>query len=237
MRAHILQHVPFEGPGSIGRWLAERGAEITTARLYESADFPALDDIDLLVVMGGPMSINDEATLPWLAPEKRYIGEAIATGRPVLGICLGAQLMAASQGARVYPGPEKEIGWFPVMSTGPVANAFRFPERFSAFHWHGETFELPANGVRLARSAGCEQQAFQIGARAIGLQFHLETTPESARELIAHSRHELVPGRYIQTESELLSADASHYQGINRLMTQVLDYLTRPTPSGHRRDH
>ncbi|WP_111642818.1 type 1 glutamine amidotransferase [Marinimicrobium alkaliphilum] len=227
MRAHILQHVPFEGPGSIGHWLKARQAEVTTTRLFESTAFPAVAEIDLLVIMGGPMSINDEDTLPWLAPEKRFIGEAIAAGLPVIGICLGAQLMAASQGARVYPGPEKEIGWFPVEAIEHCADAFVFPPTFMAFHWHGETFELPTHAVHLARSAGCTNQAFQIGERAIGLQFHLETTPESAADIIDHSRHELVAERYIQSEAELLSADAGDYAGLNRLMVQVLNYLVR----------
>lgn len=227
MRAHILQHVPFEGPGSIGHWLQARQAEVTTTRLFESTAFPALTEIDLLVIMGGPMSINDEDSLPWLVPEKRFIGKAIAAGLPVIGICLGAQLMAASQGARVYPGPNKEIGWLPVEAIEHGADALVFPPTFMAFHWHGETFELPAHAVHLARSAGCDNQAFQIGARAIGLQFHLETTPESAADIIEHCRHELVPERYIQSETELLSADVDDYVGLNRLMAQVLDYLTR----------
>lgn len=110
MRAHYFQHVPFEGLGSIAPWLAAAGFEITSTRFFVSTELPDLNDIDLLVVMGGPMSVNDEAKLPWLVPEKRFIREAIKAGKPVLGICLGAQLIAGAAGTRIYRNPVKEIG-------------------------------------------------------------------------------------------------------------------------------
>ena len=114
MRAHYLQHVEFEGLGSIEPWLKAAGYEITNTRLFESAKLPDLKKIDLLIVMGGPMSVNDEDDFPWLVSEKKFIREAINSGKPVLGICLGAQLIASATGARVYRNPIKEIGWFPI---------------------------------------------------------------------------------------------------------------------------
>jgi len=227
MRIHVLQHVAFEGPGSILSWAQSRSATVTTTRFFENASLPEQSAFDLLVVLGGPMSVNDEAELPWLVGEKRFVRESVESGKPVLGICLGAQLIASSLGARVYPGPHKEIGWFPVYACGRDPDAFAFPDRTEVFHWHGETFDLPGGAVRLARSDACPHQAFQIGARAIGLQFHLETTPESADALIANCCRELVPAPYVQSEQQLRSAPASRYAGINRLMTSVLAYITR----------
>ena len=225
MRVHILQHEPFEGLGSIEAWLSQRGARVSFTRFYELAPLPAFDNLDLIIALGGSMSVNDEAQLPWLREEKRFLAGAMAHHQPVLGICLGAQLIASALGARVYPGPEKEIGWFPVFAEPVVPGAFAFPATLEVFHWHGETFDLPPGAVHLASSAVCRNQAFQMGARTIGLQFHLETTPESASAMITHGSDELVPQRYIQTAAALRSVPSAHYAGINALMTSVLDYL------------
>lgn len=232
MRVHVLQHVHFEGPGSIATWLAAKGAEVSSTRFFEAARLPSPAGIDLIIALGGPMSVNDEAEFPWLRDEKRFIAEAIAGGQAVLGICLGAQLIASAMGARVYPGKEKEIGWYPVFAEAATPGHFAFPARTAVFHWHGETFDLPTGAAHLASSVACRNQAFQIGARAIGLQFHLETTPESAAALIAHCAGELVPGRYIQPEAKLRQAPAAGYAEINRLMTRVLEYLVRDPITG-----
>ncbi|MCB1756104.1 MAG: type 1 glutamine amidotransferase [Gammaproteobacteria bacterium] len=231
MRAHYLQHVPFEGLGSIEVWLQNAGYEVSSSRFYESWELPRIEDIDLLVVMGGPMSVNDEANHPWLVEEKKFIGRAIQSGKPTLGICLGAQLIASSTGGRVYPNPAGEIGWFPVRT---VANentaAFRFPQEVEVFHWHGETFDLPAGAVRLAESEACKNQAFQLGEHVIGLQFHLETTPASAQAIVENCRDELIEGQYIQSEAEILSAPDERYTQINGLMENILDHLHSGRP-------
>jgi GMP synthase-like glutamine amidotransferase len=227
MRAHYLQHVPFEGLGSIGPWLAAAGYEISATRFFDSPALPDPEHPDLLVVMGGPMSVNDETAFPWLAAEKAFVRRVVESGTPVLGICLGAQLIAAAMGSKVYRGPEKEIGWHPVrgvVSAGG-STAFRFPPEAEVFHWHGETFDLPVGATLLASSAACENQAFQIGRSAIGLQFHLETTPESAREIVTNCRDELVSAPYIQTEEAILAAGPERYRAINRMMGEVLAYL------------
>ena len=206
MRAHYLQHVPFEGLGSIRSWLTVAGYEITHTRFFESTALPDRNEIDLLVVMGGPMSVNDEVNFPWLVQEKQFIYSAIQAGKPVFGVCLGAQLIASAMGARVYKNRLKEIGWFPVQSIPSIGEpTFRFPPSVMVFHWHGETFDLPSGAVRLARSEGCENQAFQLGQSVIGLQFHLETTPESARKIISHCRAELLPSRYVQSETAIVT--------------------------------
>ena len=229
MRAHYLQHVPFEGLGSIEPWLRGAGYEITSSPLFRSAELPELEMVDLLIVMGGPMSVNDEDEFPWLIAEKRFVRCAIEAGKPVLGICLGAQLIASSLGARVYRNRCKEIGWFPVQGVPRpgLSSTFPFPPTMEVFHWHGDTYDLPPGAVLLARSEGCPNQAFQIGSRVIGLQFHLETTPESARAIVSHFRAELSPAKYVQSEATILEAAPEKYQAINDLMAEMLGFLTR----------
>jgi GMP synthase-like glutamine amidotransferase len=215
--------------------LDSRGYETACTRTFESVDLPDPDAVDLLVVLGGPMSVNDESQFPWLVAEKRFVRAMVERGTPVLGICLGAQMIASAMGAKVFANPVREIGWLPVHavpSSGGAAT-FAFPPSQMAFHWHGETFELPRGAVRLARSEGCENQAFQLGARAIGLQYHLETTPQSAHDLVIHCRNELVPSTYVQTAEEILAAKPTRYRSINDLMGRVLCFLTG-TPATER---
>lgn len=226
MRAHYLQHVPFEGLGSIEPWLRAAGYEITSTRFFESPRLPDLNEVDVLVALGGPMSVNNEEGFPWLLQEKQFIRSAIEAGKPVLGICLGAQLIASAMGARVYPNRVKEIGWFPVHAAHLDDRAcFRFPKATDVFHWHGETFDLPSGAIRLAQSDGCKNQAFQLGKSVIGIQFHLETTPETARDIVANCRAELSPSRYVQSEAAILAAGPEKYRIINGLMADVLSFL------------
>lgn len=226
-RAHYLQHAPFEGIGSIESWLMKAGYMISATQFHESPSLPKVGDVDLVIVMGGPMSVNDEDIYPWLATEKQFIHDLITAGKPVLGICLGAQLIANALGARVYKNPVKEIGWFPVTGISSRHDShFTFPSSINVFHWHGETFDLPPGAIHLARSEACEYQAFQIGSSVMGLQFHLETTPESARVFILNGRDELQLAPYIQSESSLLAVPPEQYRAINNLMSDVLGYLT-----------
>jgi GMP synthase-like glutamine amidotransferase len=229
MRAHCLQHVAFEGLGSIAPWLENAGYDITFTRFFESPVLPRLEEIDFLVAMGGPMSVHDELDHPWLVQEKAFIRSAVRARKPLLGVCLGAQLIAAATGGRVYPNPCREIGWFPVRAIPPAGElplaVFRFPPEAEVFHWHGETFDLPPGAVHLAGSEACRNQAFQLGPSAIGLQFHLETTPESMREIMANCREELVPSAYVQSEAVLLATPADRFKIANGLMGGVLSFL------------
>jgi GMP synthase-like glutamine amidotransferase len=225
VNVHVVQHAPFEGLGSIGTWLDERRARIGWTRLYARDPLPVPDGIDLLIVLGGPMSVNDEARLPWLVAEKQALRDCIARGVPVLGVCLGAQLIASALGARVVRAPQPEIGWFPVEAVPTPEGTLRLPERCSVFHWHGETFDLPAGALRLARSAVCENQAFQVERHVIALQFHLEMTRGGARAMVENCGAELVPGPYVQSERELRAVPVAGYAETNALMGDVLEYL------------
>ena len=226
MHVQVLQHVPFEGLGSIESWLRKKGAAVNYSKLFQGDPIPEVAGFDLIIVLGGPMSVNDEQQYHWLRGEKRFVADAVDAGKSVLGICLGAQLIANSLGARVYSGLQKEIGWFPVMGEKASPGAFTFPKSIEAFHWHGETFDLPRGARLLARSEAFAHQAFQIGDRVLGLQFHLETTPENVDALIANCRHELATQRYVQNEAQLRAASRHAYGKINALMVEVLEFLT-----------
>ena len=230
MRIHVLQHVSFEGPARIAHWARARGHTLTVSHLYAGDPLPELDAFDRLVVMGGPMGVADEAEHSWLRPEKARIADAIAGGRSVAGVCLGAQLIAEVLGARVYRNAHKEIGWFPVQLT-EAGRAEPFceglPEEQTVFHWHGDTFELPAGAVHLARSAACEHQAFVLDGRVLGLQFHLESTPDSVDAICTHGADEIRHDTWVQTAEQMCAASAEHYAGIYRTLEVLLDRLSQ----------
>jgi GMP synthase-like glutamine amidotransferase len=227
MNVHYFQHVPYEDLGSIERWMTAKSAQISATKFYEDTYLPKVHEIDWLIVMGGPMSANDERTYPWLQAEKRFIAEAIENNKIVLGVCLGAQLIASSLGAQVFPNRNREIGWFPVERLASRENLGLkniFPEHLEVFHWHGDTFDLPARAVHLARSVGCEHQAFCFGERVLGLQFHLEATPITVKALTEHCKSDLVPGRYVQSAAEMVSVP-SRFHRINEMMDALLDHF------------
>jgi GMP synthase (glutamine-hydrolysing) len=227
MNIHYLQHVPFEDLGSVKTWATHNGHRITATRFFAGDSLPSPEQIDWLIVLGGPMNIYEQDQFPWLAREKRFIEKAIQAGKVVLGICLGAQLVADVLGARVYRNPAKEIGWFPIEKTEAAASSALFaatPVEIEAFHWHGDTFELPAGAIHIARSEACENQAFIYAERVIGLQFHLEMTRQGAERLITHCAQEIVAGPFIQT-AEMMLSDASRFQKINEALDSLLTRL------------
>ena len=222
MKLHWLQHVPFEGLGIIEKWAIENDFTLSCTRLYAGEKLPAVETFDWLVVMGGPMGIYDYDEHPWLVAEKEFIKQAIDANKTVLGICLGAQLMADVLGAKVYPGPEKEIGWFPIQRSEGSPNLL--PEELTVFHWHGDTFEIPEGAIRLASSDACENQGFIYNHRAVGLQFHMETTPESMEALIKNCGEELIDAPHIQT-AEQIRNESPRIEKINDAMEYLLNAL------------
>jgi GMP synthase-like glutamine amidotransferase len=230
MRIHHLQHVPFEGLGSIEAHLLERGDRLSATHLYRNESLPTVDSFDALIVMGGPMGVTDVQDYPWLTAETQLIAAAIAAGKKVLGICLGAQLIAAAFGAKVYRNRDREIGWWPVMRTAAASpESGLLPESCVPFHWHGDTFDLPDGTVQLASSAACEQQAFALGTQVIGLQFHLEATPDAARDLIRHGGDDLDGSPYVQTAEQMLD-NIDRFAASNLLMANLLDRWLETSP-------
>lgn len=228
MKLHYLQHVPFEGPANIESWAKKNCRDISATHLYRLEKPPSPDAFDWLVVIGGPMNIYEQKEYPWLAAEKEFIREAIESDKIVLGICLGAQLIADVLGGRVVRNKYKEIGWFPVDLLPGAANSgpfFGFPDEFMAFHWHGDTFSLPPEAVMLAESEACPAQAFSYNdGRVLGLQFHLESSTESVWSLVQNCSEELVDGEYIQGPDDILQRK-EYFEEINRSMMLLLENM------------
>ncbi|MEO9209743.1 MAG: type 1 glutamine amidotransferase [Ginsengibacter sp.] len=227
LRIHYLQHVPYEGIGFIETWANKNLHTLTATKLYVQPTLPEINDFDWLIIMGGPMSVNDEAIHPWLKEEMRLIKLAIESNKTVIGICLGAQLVAKALGARVYPNLLKEIGWFPILLNENAKQETLlngFIDSMKVFHWHSDTFDLPKNAKHLIKSDACNNQAFLYNERVLGLQFHLEVTPETLKCMIENCRYELVPEEYIQTEEKIISEDILCIQA-NAVLTRLLNKL------------
>lgn len=228
MRVHWLQHAAFEDLGCIAPWLAARGAAVSRTVLDAGQTLPAPDAFDWLIAMGGPMNIYEYARYPWLTQEKALIRAALAAGKRVLGICLGAQLLADVLGGQVARNPEAEIGWFEVSLTreGRASKIFGdFPDPFPAFHWHGDTFAIPPGYDCLMRSQACANQAYASrDGRVVGIQFHLEVTAANARVWFEHERP--APARYVQTPEEILR-ELPYFAENNRLMYRLLERMAQ----------
>jgi GMP synthase-like glutamine amidotransferase len=224
MKIHYLQHVPYESLGCIEDWIKERGYQVSATKFYENDILPELSDFDFLIIMGGPMGIYDDHKYQWLKEEKYFIKKAINGNKIILGICLGSQLIADALGSRVYPNKSKEIGWFPVKIINKHKVFNNIPGEIKAAHWHGDTFDLPRGAVHIAESAGCRNQAFILNERVIGLQFHLEFTEDSFKELIKNGKDELIKDKYVQTEQEILR-NLNLLRTTNSFLYRILDYL------------
>jgi GMP synthase-like glutamine amidotransferase len=221
MNIHWLQHVPFEGLGCIEPWLAANSHTVTCTRFWAGDALPATETVDGLIIMGGPMGVYDEALYSWMAAEKAFIKKIIAQNKPVLGICLGAQLIAEVLGSSVWKNDQREIGFFPVTGDGKL-----FPAEFTPFHWHGDTFGIPAGAKHLASSAATENQAFIYKDNVLALQFHLETTEESLMLLYENCQGEIMDGPFIQT-LEKMKASLPMLGKANALMRDLLARLFR----------
>jgi len=228
MKVHWFQHLPFEGLGSMGAYFKQKGVPSTSTHFYLNQPLPDMNSFDWLIIMGGAMSANDDAKYPWLTTEKQFIKKAIDAGKVVIGVCLGAQLIAASLGAKVYKNKHREIGWFDLTPAKEAKNTILadcFSEKMDAFHWHGDTFDLPNGAIPLASSEATKNQGFIIGNRVVGFQFHLETTFQSAKDLIDNFPDELTGEKYIQNAEQML-VESDRFKKINAIMAQILDAIT-----------
>lgn len=227
MNIHVWQHVPFEGPAFIAEWAHQQGLGVRCIPAWEGPPPPPDAGTRLVAIMGGPMSIHDEHEHPWLIAEKQRLREVIASGLPVLGVCLGAQMIADVLGAAVTRNAHREIGWFPVKRDEALAPTWlgaSWPVTLDVLHWHGETFAIPKGAVRIAGSAACANQGFLYGDRIIGLQCHLETTAGSLEALISHCANELDGSLYVQSPDHLREGLAGAV-AMQQVLARVLDGL------------
>ncbi len=226
LNIHCLQHVSFEGLGAMEEWISKNNHNLTYTRFYNNETLPDLSDIDVLIVMGGPMSVHDEADFHWLKKEKEFIKKAIDLQKKVIGICLGAQLISNVLGGEISNNKDKEIGWFPIQATDTKLPILKnVPEVLNVFHWHGETFTIPENAVRLFQSEGCENQGFLLNNQVLGLQFHFEVTEETMRNMVLEGKDELIENKYIQSAETILNQTEFIKQN-NQIMAQFLDFMT-----------
>jgi GMP synthase-like glutamine amidotransferase len=193
VKALIYTHHPEEGPGLLGRILGERGWEVKEIRIWKGDKIPEPKPFHLLILMGGPMSVNDEELYPFLVEEKAFVRRWVGEEKPTIGVCLGSQLIADSLGERVYKGDKEELGWYELIVTeqGKRDPAFwGFPSPFPVFQWHGETFDLPEDAILLATAQDYPHQAFRYKDSIYAFQFHLEVTEEMIRTWLAESEVE-----------------------------------------------
>jgi GMP synthase-like glutamine amidotransferase len=227
LKIHYIQHVAFEGLGCIENWINEKQHSITCTKLYNNEALPNVNDFDWLIILGGPMGVNDSDKYDWLNHEKELIKQSVLLNKTVLGICLGAQLIASALGANVYKNTEKEIGWFPIYNINNN-NVFDFlfgdHESFETFHWHGDTFDLPAQSTLIASSSACKNQAFVYQNKVVGLQFHLEVTKQNIQQMLTFGKNEIISGKYIQT-IEAINKGFNFINENNKRMHALLNYL------------
>jgi len=225
MRWHCLQHLPDEGPGHAATWLAAHGHALSFTRLDEPDPvFPALGAFDGLLILGGAMSVHDEAGFAWLRAEKAFLREAVRAGKITLGICLGAQLLAQALGGTVRPLPAPEIGFWPVRFaanalTNPLLRGW--PAKATVLHWHLDAFTVPPGAQRLGMSAGCATQGFVWGDGLVGLQFHPEMTEAMVEKLMRYENHEAAEEQeFTQTAAQIREKLKSVWKG--RLLLETL---------------
>jgi GMP synthase-like glutamine amidotransferase len=223
MRVHFIQHVPFEHPAYLLKWIKQKGYTHSITKMYEPYVFPSPDELDVLIIMGGPMGAYEEDKYEWLKSEKQFIKETIDAEKKLWGICLGAQLIADVLGSKVYPHKQKEIGWWPIKKVQDHPLTKDLPDKFTTFHWHGDTFDLPAGAIRLFESEACAQQGFLYKNNVAAVQFHPEVEEDLLKSLSIHDRAELVPAPFIQTEDEMKNALPKHIEAQHEYITSLME--------------
>lgn len=221
MHIYFLQHTAYDGPARLSDWLTGMGHSHNVCHLYADEAPPRLEDCDALIVLDGPQNIDDTERHPWLKREKKLIARALKSGKPLLGIGMGAQLLAAGLGAIVSRGTYTETGWH-TMTLAPDS-PFDLPERFEVFQWHRNVFGLPDNALPLGASAASPVQGFAWDAgRVVGLQCRLDVTSATAATLLEHMPNELAaPGPFVQSHDEIL-AEPRRFDHLAALLDRVL---------------
>ena len=228
MKIHCIRHEPFEGLASIINWIQSNNHQLSYTHIYLGEVFPQIDEFELLIIMGGSASVYEKELYPWLIEEKKFIQKALKEKKKILGICLGAQILADALGAKVYKSACKEIGWFPVEFNTLLLPKLKFlPDKLEVFHWHGDTFDIPAGAICIGSTKMISNQGFVYGENIIALQFHCEMDTEQLSMIIIGAGHELLEkGEYIQSEKQIID-NAHLIPSNNKLMFDILDYFNR----------
>ncbi|RXZ82296.1 type 1 glutamine amidotransferase [Paenibacillaceae bacterium] len=235
MNILLLKHYDFDDIGAFSEWAALYHHRLIVRDPAAGLELELLASIDSLIILGGPMSVYQEERYPWLKEEKRFVLEAVQRKKRVLGICLGAQLLAEVLGGKVYRHLHKEIGWHRIERTGESHPFLAdLPDVFYSFQWHEDVFDLPPGATWLAYSTACSNQAFSYGEHVVGLQFHLEATPECIELMLHHWRSALVTGEFIQPAEQIRSELGRSVESF-RMLHRILDLLHERELSGEAR--
>lgn len=221
MRINILQHTPNEGPGMILDWIAENKFEVFIYHPYYFGVFPTIEETDMLILLGGPISVHDPDE--WIQKERGLIKEAIKKDIPIFGSCFGAQQVAYVMGGQVCKFNFKEVGWEPVYLEVPIVNTN--VEQLTVLHWHEENFEIPLGAVLLFSGNHVRNQGFIYNRQIIGLQFHLEYTNENIREVIVNDYKYLEDSIFEQSSKDIIEYNVSDNN--KKILFQLLDYISK----------
>lgn len=246
LKVHYFQHIAQEGFGSCYAYLKALGAEITATEFFAlPPDFPLdiealpqIDHVDLLIIMGGKMSVNDEENYAWLKVEKRWIRHYLAAEKAAIGLCLGGQLIASALGATVKKNQSPEVGWTTIYASKNIPlDYFMLPQKFRVMQWHEETFELPKGAVRLAENSACVNQVYQIGKKVLAFQFHPEITKTAVKIFIEQAQDQGAVSKADELLFEALekTKEKEFYEG-NQILKSAINYVLGmglPQRSGH----
>lgn len=219
MIVNVLQHTPNEGPGSIQKWAHLHHHEFYVYHPYQFGIFPTAEETDFLVILGGPMSPNDD--LPWIKQERQLIKKLLARNVPILGICYGAQQIVKTLGYQVKKAPVKEVGWGPVTVQTDMIKGL--PHELTVLHWHEEMFEIPQEAKILFSNDNLQNQGFVLGKQAVGLQFHLEPEEDNLKEIVVNDAQYISGSVFQQTAEQIISAPIPPAN--EAAMFSILDYL------------